>query len=648
MITLFQHQQQALDQTEGHNRCAYYLDMGLGKTFVGSEKMMKLNTRINLVVCQCSKVQDWVEHFQDHYTRNCVFDLTNPKTFKWFFEQVQCEVPTLMIGVINNELTFRRKILKTLSGFTLMLDESSLIQNETAKRSKFILELNPENVILLSGTPTGGKYEKLWSQCRLLGWNISKELFWKQYIETEWVEDDGFWRKRITGYKNVDRLKNKLAEHGAVFMTTDDAGIDLPEKNMIQVKTRPSPLYWQFWRERVVSINSETLQKFELDSDFWGSNESYERELIGDTSLTRRLYARQLCGLYNPYRHEAFRDLVNSTEDRLIVFYNFTEEMERMKRIVQGMNRPVSILSGEVKDLGAYNFHSNSVTFIQYQAGAMGGNFQKANKIIYFSLPESWELWEQSQKRIHRMGQERPCFYYLLICPGTVEEDITMNCSEDMKRQRYKAKKSQWFRRMFTVALLMGVLIGFLMVKIPVWLAAPEPETKAVLFGTYTGQALKVQNDGTIVQAGDFTPLDVPMDENLQEYTYWMADAYDIDFAFLMGLIRNESNFQVDVISGTNDYGLMQINQKNHEWLSNAVGVTDFLDPYQNIQAGLYILGSLFEKYDDPHMVLMAYNMGEGGASKLWDQGIYQSKYSNRVLEYQETYIKELNEHDQM
>lgn len=31
MITLFQHQQQALDLTEGHNRCAYYLDMGLGK-----------------------------------------------------------------------------------------------------------------------------------------------------------------------------------------------------------------------------------------------------------------------------------------------------------------------------------------------------------------------------------------------------------------------------------------------------------------------------------------------------------------------------------------------------------------------------------------------------------------------------------------
>jgi len=61
-VALFTHQQTALDRTEGHNRCAYYLDMGLGKTFVGSEKMMKLNTRINLVVCQCSKVPDWIEH----------------------------------------------------------------------------------------------------------------------------------------------------------------------------------------------------------------------------------------------------------------------------------------------------------------------------------------------------------------------------------------------------------------------------------------------------------------------------------------------------------------------------------------------------------------------------------------------------------
>ena len=442
MVDLFPHQQQALDRTATHNRCAYYLDMGLGKTFVGSEKLMALQTRINVVVCQHSKIQDWIEHFKTHYSDVAVVDMTVKGAVQTVLEWGY-GMP--VIGVINYELTFRRKILKSLTGFTLMLDESSLIQNETAKRSKFILGLKPDNVILLSGTPTGGKYEKLWSQCQLLGWNISKDLFWKQYVETEWVEDDGFWRQRITGYKNVDRLKKKLADHGVVFMTTEDAGIELPTKNMIQVKTKPSPLYYKFRKKGIVSIDTGNLGEFELDSDFWGSNEHVERELIGDTSLTRRLYSRQLCGLYNPARYEAFRDLVNSTDDRLIVFYNFTEEMERMRGVVRGLNRPVSVLNGETKDLTAYNYKADSVTFIQYQAGAMGGNFQKANKIIYFSLPEGWELWEQSQKRIHRIGQERPCFYYLLICPGTVEEDIlaTLNLRKDYNDELFRKYEAQ-------------------------------------------------------------------------------------------------------------------------------------------------------------------------------------------------------------
>ena len=442
MIQLFPHQQKALDLTANHSRCAYYLDMGLGKTFVGSEKIMALHTRINLVVCQHSKIQDWIEHFKTNYPHVGVVDMTVKGAVKTVLEWGY-GMP--VIGVINYELTFRRKILKSLTNFTLMLDESSLIQNENAKRSKFILSLKPTNVILLSGTPTGGKYEKLWSQCRLLGWNISKDLFWKQYVETEWVESDGFWRQRITGYKNVDRLKKKLADYGAVFMTTDDAGITLPKKNMIQVKTDPSTLYRKFLKNGIVSLNTGNFQEFELDSDFWGSNEAFERELIGDTSLTRRLYARQLCGLYNPARYEAFRDLVNSTDDRLIVFYNFTEERERMQRIVQGMNRPVSVLSGDIKDLNAYNYKPDSVTFVQYQAGAMGGNYQKANKIIYFSLPEGWELWEQSQKRIHRIGQNRPCFYYLLICPGTVEEDIlsTLNLRKDYNDELFKQYEAQ-------------------------------------------------------------------------------------------------------------------------------------------------------------------------------------------------------------
>lgn len=122
---------------------------------------------------------------------------------------------------------------------------------------------------------------------------------------------------------------------------------------------------------------------------------------------------------------QRLRDLVESTEDRLIIFYNFTAELEAMQKKLADLNRPYSVVNGSKKDLTAYDQADDSITFIQYQAGAMGGNYQKANKIIYFTLPlgkGSCDMWEQSKKRIHRIGQAKPCFYYYLLVKGTVEE----------------------------------------------------------------------------------------------------------------------------------------------------------------------------------------------------------------------------------
>lgn len=403
-MNLFPHQIKALKDTERLNRVAYYLDMGLGKTFVGSEKANTFNQKI-LLVCQKSKIEDWVEHFRTYYNYT-IFDCTKNNLLEEFVWTIgKC------IGVINYDLIFRRPELNRLYDFTLMLDESSMIQNETTKRSKFILKMHPKNVILLSGTPTSGKYEKLWSQLHLLGWNISKDLFYKQYVEIEWIEDQesGFRIPHITGYKNVERLKAKLAAHGAVFMKSDEV-FDLPEQTFIPIYTKATKEYKKFMRDEIIAVDG--------------------REFIGDTILSKRIYARMLCSYLNKERLAAFKDLVQSTEDRLIVFYNYTEELNTMLSVIADLERPVSIVNGETKDLSAYENEDNSITFLQYQAGAMGLNLQKANKIIYFSLTDRSELFEQSKKRIHRIGQNQNCFYYLMMCSGTVEEDILQTLKE--------------------------------------------------------------------------------------------------------------------------------------------------------------------------------------------------------------------------
>lgn len=404
-MELFKHQNDALEQTKDLNRVAYYLDMGLGKTFVGAEKMKELGNKVNLIVCQKSKIQDWIGHFWNEYSI-AAYDLTNKKDFSDFMFYSNRSEGGFMVGVINYELAWRRKQLLQLQDFTLMLDESSLIQNQGAKQSKFILQLNPDNVILLSGTPTAGKYENLWSQIHLLGWKISEEVYNRQYVNWTKIDMGGFTHKIVdkeNPYKNVDRLKSKLREHGAVFMKTEEC-FDLPEQTFIKQFVPASKEYWKFMKDCIITID--------------------DKELVGDTTLTKRLYARQLCGQYSEYKLQAFRELVESTQDRLIVFYNFTAEYLAMVQIAEELGRPQSIVNGQQKQLLNYEQYDNSITFIQYQAGAMGLNLQKANKIIYFTLTDKSELFEQSKKRIHRIGQEQPCFYYILMCKGSVEEVI--------------------------------------------------------------------------------------------------------------------------------------------------------------------------------------------------------------------------------
>ena len=405
-MKLYPHQIKALDETKSFNRTAYYHDMGLGKTFTGSEKMMSFNSDYNLIVCQKSKVTDWVNHFEEYYPQVNVIDYTKSKS-------------KLDKGVIiiNYDLIWRRPELQTMRDITLMLDESSLIQNENAKRSKYILnKLSYKNVILLSGTPVSGRYERLWSQCRLLGWNISKREFYNRYvIEQELnIKTSQFPIKIVVGYKNVEELKSMLRICGAHFLKTEDV-LSLPEQTFVNINIDTIPAYRKFQKDKVVTVDDKTL--------------------LGDTTLTQMLYERMLCSQFNKNKLDAFADLLDSTDDRLIVFYNFNDELEKLKEIAK--NRPISIISGSVKDKTAYDEKDNSITFCQYQAASMGHNLQKANKIVYFSLPLSSELFEQSKKRTHRIGQSKACFYYVMLCKNSIEEKILDTLK---KRQDYTEK----------------------------------------------------------------------------------------------------------------------------------------------------------------------------------------------------------------
>ena len=227
------------------------------------------------------------------------------------------------------------------------------------------------------------------------------------------------------------------------------------------------------------------------------------------------------------------------------------------------------------------------------------------------------------------------------------------NSTKSIRQKTYQEK----ILKLLIVTLILGIIIGSIGTTIVFKVTSKNTEqiesTQEDIqkYGTLDGKIFdsEISMDWSNGAELGFVPLDVPMDKNLQEFVYCLSYGYDIDFPFIMGLIQKESNFRTSVISKTDDYGLLQINTINHEWLSEKFGFTDFLDPYQNTRAGLYILRKLFEKYEDPSKVLMAYNLGETGARNLWDKGIYETDYSVSVLENAAAFtaeIERMNEND--
>lgn len=216
---------------------------------------------------------------------------------------------------------------------------------------------------------------------------------------------------------------------------------------------------------------------------------------------------------------------------------------------------------------------------------------------------------------------------------------------------RKKKKRLSQFGKVLLISWLIlfiiGGAIGAGITGLCVSSKTPAQQKTIVLppYGTRDGR--EMVGEPSFDWGGDyddeFVVLDCALSEDLQEFTFYLCKGYYIDYSFAMAVMFRESSFNPEAVSADGrDHGLFQIRDVNNERLEAAIGVTDLNDPYQNIRAGLFILRGLFEKYDDPARVLMAYNMGEGGAATLWENGVYETTFSRRVLQTADEYAAEI------
>ena len=130
----------------------------------------------------------------------------------------------------------------------------------------------------------------------------------------------------------------------------------------------------------------------------------------------------------------------------------------------------------------------------------------------------------------------------------------------------------------------------------------------------------------------EYPLYDIPLSADLQKLTFEKCMQWDVDPLMVYAIIEVESDYRPNLISDTEDYGLMQINGGNMDYLMDSLGTTNLLDADQNIEAGIFWLWGIRQNCTDPNEVLMVYNLGGVAAHECMEAGQESTWYSRKVL----------------
>lgn len=109
---------------------------------------------------------------------------------------------------------------------------------------------------------------------------------------------------------------------------------------------------------------------------------------------------------------------------------------------------------------------------------------------------------------------------------------------------------------------------------------------------------------------------------SIKEYIKSECSKRNLDYRIIYSIIEQESKWNEDAIGDNgNSLGLMQIQPRWHKNRMDNLGVSDLLDPYQNVSVGIDIVDELVSKYG-LYGGLAAYNTGSPSGYSQYSENV--------------------------
>ncbi|HEM5648976.1 TPA: DEAD/DEAH box helicase [Streptococcus suis] len=429
-LTLHNYQVVAKDFIIGHPNAAVILDMGMGKTATTLSAVNELMfdrfevTKVLVIAplrvantVWSDEIEQWAELRHLRYSKI----VGTPKQRKVALQK------DADVYIVNREnLPW---LVEQCSPYfkwdMVVIDELSSFKSWQSKRFKAFMAMRPymKRIVGLTGTPSSNGLMDLFAEFKVIdgGERLGRFIgeFRSRYFE-EGRRNGNIVYEYIPMDYAESQIQDKISDITISMKALDY--LDMPElistKKLVRMSENEKEKYSQFKKEYVLS---------ELDG--------LEVTAANAASLTNKLVQLSNGAVYSDdhtvvalheQKLDALEDILESANgEPVLVAYWFKHDLARITGRLEKLKVKSRVLKTE-EDIREWNKGNVPVGLIHPAGAGHGLNLQKGgHHLVWFGLTWSLELYQQTNARLWRQGQEAETVVIQhIVTEGTIDEEI--------------------------------------------------------------------------------------------------------------------------------------------------------------------------------------------------------------------------------
>ena len=416
------YQKYAIDYIKTHPVTALFLDMGLGKTVTTLTAIRDLmydtfEIQRVLVVAPLRVARDtWPEEIRkwDHLKELTCSVVVGNMVERWRALQKEAD-----IYIVNRENLAWLYQNSRLDFDMVVLDELSSFKNAQSKRFKAMKAMRPKvkRIVGLTGTPSGNGLMDLWAEFRLLDMGERLGKYISQYRSLYFKPDKRngmvvFSYKPLPGAEEV--IYHQIADI-TVSMKANDY-LEMPKlvsvAKEVTLSEKEKKRYDELKKSLVLELPGGEVTAANAASLTMKLSQMANGAIYTDDKNVVSIHDRKL---------DALEDLVESANGQpVLVAYWFKHDKDRIQKRMEARELK------ESQDFADWNARKIPVALIHPASAGHGLNLQQGGSIlIWFGLTWSLELYQQTNARLWRQGQQsRTVIIQHIVAKGTIDERI--------------------------------------------------------------------------------------------------------------------------------------------------------------------------------------------------------------------------------